>query len=168
MRIQKLHSEAVFSEDGKYRYLLSRQWSDFAPRVLFIMLNPSTADAEANDPTVKRCVDYAHEWGYGSIEVANLFALRSTDPSRLLKDKDPIGPDNLLMIEAALTRAKMVVGAWGNNVDPKHRISTARRVIDMVRKTHDLYALSRTNAGEPGHPLYLKVDAKPFIIYERT
>jgi len=166
MIIQTCHSEARFSNDMKYRYLLWREWDNKLPRVLFIMLNPSTADAEKNDPTIKRCVDYAHAWGYGSIEIANLFAYRSTLPDELLQVEDPVGPHNLCMIEAAVSRAKLIIGAWGAFGVPSRRMDTTFKILQMISKEDDLYCLGRTKMGEPIHPLYQRADMKP-ILYRR-
>src|SRR5579862_6473284 len=87
-------SGAVFDHSGKFRYSLWRHWDDELPRVCFIMLNPSTADDLHNDPTIARCVSYAKRWRFGSLEVVNAFAYRATDPSKLARVRDPIGPLN--------------------------------------------------------------------------
>lgn len=160
-------SLAWFSDCTKYRYLLTRTWDINRASVLFIMLNPSTADEKKNDPTVKRCFDYAHRWGFGSMEVANLFAYRSTDPAQLMKVEDPIGPNNTDMITRSVKRVGMVIGAWGTNVPNPFYIKTAHLVMDVVTKYNHLYALSRTKEGMPSHPLYLKKDAIPFIYLPR-
>ena len=88
------HSSAIFSPDEKYRYFLRRQLSDKPGTVNFIMLNPSTADENVNDPTVARCCNYTKQWGFGSIIVTNIFALRSTDPKGLRETDDPTGDLN--------------------------------------------------------------------------
>ena len=75
-----MKKDAVLSEDRKYRYLLSRNWDDTKPTVLFIGLNPSTADEKEDDPTINKCISYAKSWGYGKVLMANLFAFRSTNP----------------------------------------------------------------------------------------
>ena len=106
---------AVFSEDRCYRYLLRRRVGESSRRVLFIMLNPSKADEKRNDATIRRCVGFARSWGFGILEVVNLFALMSTNPEALLKAKDPVGPDNDAAIRAALEVADTVVLAWGNH-----------------------------------------------------
>ena len=82
---------AILSEDRKYRYVLLRTWDEAKPAVLFIGLNPSTADEEDDDPTILKCINYAKTWGYGKILMVNLFALRSTDPSILIHAADPVG-----------------------------------------------------------------------------
>lgn len=83
--------EALLSEDRKYRYILSRTWDEAKPAVLFIGLNPSTADEKSDDSTIRKCINYAKCWGYGKILMANLFAFRSTDPSILIHAADPVG-----------------------------------------------------------------------------
>ena len=146
-------SAAVFSQDRRYRYLLRRRVGDSSGRVLFIMLNPSRADETRNDPTIRRCIGFARSWGYGRLEVVNLFALMSTDPKALLKADDPIGPDNDAAIQAALKVADTVVLAWGNHaLDHKRR---AAAVTDMARKAARPYCLGLTARGAPRHPLRL-------------
>ena len=99
---------AVFSPNGVYRYSLSRVWKREKGLVLFLLLNPSTADANVLDPTLRRCMSFAEAWGYGGILVGNIFALRSTDPQFLYLSRDPIGPTNdfyiKTMVEFALRR----------------------------------------------------------------
>src|SRR5262249_14212908 len=101
-RREEVRRAAVISDCGRYRYSLTRRWGDAAePRALFVMLNPSTADAEQDDPTIRRCIGFAKAWGMGSLEVVNLYALRATDPAALLSAPDPIGPKNDTMITSA-------------------------------------------------------------------
>ncbi len=85
---------AVLSADGVYRYRLWRTWDASKPTLAFLMLNPSTADATEDDPTIRRCLGFAKEWGYGSLVVVNLFALRSPNPDALRENDDPVGPEN--------------------------------------------------------------------------
>ena len=144
---------AVFSEDRRYRYLLSRRVGESSRRVLFIMLNPSKADEERNDATIRRCVGFARDWGYGILDVVNLFALMSTDPKALLKADDPVGPDNDVAIRAALEVADTVVLAWGNHaLDHEERAVT---VAEMAREATRPYCLGLTVRGAPRHPLRL-------------
>ncbi len=123
------------------------------------MLNPSKADEERNDPTISRCIGFAREWGFGILEVVNLFALMSTDPTALLKAKDPIGPDNDAVIRAALEVADTVVLAWGNHaLDHKQR---AVAVTEMARDAAQPYCLGLTLRGAPRHPLRLPRTTTP-------
>jgi hypothetical protein len=108
-----LERDAVISECGTYRYLLRRTWDAKLPRALIVMLNPSTADAEIDDATIRSCIRLCKALGYGSFEVVNLFALRATDPDELAKAADPVGPGNDSSIERAIGRCDIAVCAWG-------------------------------------------------------
>src|SRR3989449_11540410 len=113
-----MRTDACFSRCGTYRYALWRRWAA-GPQVLFVMLNPSTADAQRDDPTIRRCIGFARRWGCGGIEVVNLFALRATDPRRLRYTRDPVGPENVAHLARAAGRASLVGAAWG--ADPAAR-----------------------------------------------
>ena len=104
---------ATFSADRRYRYRLWREWDRSRAVVAFVMLNPSTADASRDDPTIRRCIGFARAWGFGGVEVANLFALRATDPRHLRGVPDPVGPRNARSLKLALAHASLVVVAWG-------------------------------------------------------
>lgn len=150
---------AVISEDGKYRYSLLRVWGD-EPRATFVMLNPSTADAELDDPTIRRCVGFAKAWGCGGIEVVNLFAYRATIPLALYGVADPVGPENDRYIVEATTphkRIKFVVCAWGV-VDKPLVDGRANFVKQLIGER---YALEFTAGGHPRHPLYLRSGLMP-------
>ncbi|MGH3977119.1 MAG: DUF1643 domain-containing protein, partial [Pseudonocardiaceae bacterium] len=112
-------SDAVLSGCGRYRYQLTRTWDPGQQRATFIMLNPSTADAADDDPTIRRCTSYARSWGLGGLMVVNLYAYRATDPADLWKVDDPVGPDNDDHLRAVLAAATdvgaPVVAAWGAN-----------------------------------------------------
>lgn len=127
------------------------------------MLNPSTADEHQNDPTVRRAIGYALDRGYGSIEVVNAFALRSTDPAGLKRalasGTDPVGPRNDEAIRRAAARSKTVVAAWGSHATLLERDRTVR---GLLRDHPECYALGLTGACLPRHPLYLRADA-PFV-----
>lgn len=158
-------SSAVVSGCGRYRYWLGRAWST-APPVTFVMLNPSTADAHADDPTIRRCVNYARAWGYGGIWVVNLYAWRATDPRDLRTADDPVGPDNNAWLTwaartttpttataattATTATGAPIVAAWGAHADPE-RVRTVLGLTGM----HRLTALAFTKSGQPRHPLYL-------------
>lgn len=147
--------------DGIYRYLLVRDWSDLLTverrTCLFVMLNPSTADASQDDPTIRRCIAFAKGWGYSRLEVVNLFALRATDPRELELVTDPVGPGNDAAIQEAAERAQLIVCAWGTKGQLFYRDVTAARLLEG----RTLHCLARTKDGHPGHPLYQRADLTP-------
>lgn len=148
---------AVFDPTRVYRFRLSRVWDPQLPRVNFLMLNPSTADAFKLDRTVRRCVDFAKLWGAGALEVTNAFALRSPYPKDLALVADPVGPGNDEAIAAAALSADTVVVAWG--VHAKERgLYVATMLKDLGV---DVLALHLTKNGCPGHPLYIPAAAIP-------
>lgn len=151
-------SEATISACGKYRYKLSRVWDKNLPKVLFIMLNPSTADANEDDPTIGRCIGFAKSWGYGGIMVGNLFAYRSTDPKQLLSVENPVGDENQKCVKEMQDECEIIVCAWGNAPVFPYESFTG---FDE-RKAH---YLKITKKGYPAHPLYLKGDLKPKPYY---
>jgi hypothetical protein len=152
---------ATLSDCGRYRYGLGRAWGP-GGRVLFVMLNPSTAAHTADDPTLRRCLGFARAWEFGSLEVVNLFALRATDPRALLDAADPAGMENDRHLAMALARASLVVAAWGANVS-KPTLRARRDVVVnalyvLGAKPHALRVLP---SGEPEHPLYLPKHLRP-------
>ena len=161
MTSRYLDAGADISPCGLYRYRLWRTWSakPDARRVLFVMLNPSTADGSQDDPTLRRCVGFAHAWGYGALTVCNLFAWRATDPSELLvRGVDRVGPENDAALALAAQDAHLVVAAWGAFRGTTHR---APAVLAALRQRHAVHALGLTRGGDPKHPLYLPGDLKP-------
>src|SRR5207245_5050174 len=104
---------AIFDIDGRYRYSLWRAWSAYHPRIVFILLNPSTADEQRNDPTIRRCMGLARVWNFGSMEVVTLFAYWATDCRELLKIDDPVGEENNYHLIQAVERCSTVVVGWG-------------------------------------------------------
>lgn len=154
-------NDAYFSPCQKYRYMLRRQWAMDAKRYcLFVMLNPSTADAIEDDPTIRRCIGYAKSWGYDVLLVGNAYAYRSTDPSQLWTVDDPVGPENDERLAQMSALAGLVVAAWGSNVQPGRAVE----VIDTLRKFNDVHFLSLTRDGQPKHPLYLRKDLQPQVL----
>lgn len=145
----RMHRTARISPCGRYRYSLSRTWNRSLPVVLFVGLNPSTADDQIDDPTVRRCIGFAKSWGYGGLILVNLFAHRATNPSELTDAADPIGPENDYWITAEQARADRIVAAWGNHGSLFDRDKT---VIDNLAGA---YCLGTTKLGCPRHPLYL-------------
>ncbi|MCK5785678.1 MAG: DUF1643 domain-containing protein [Candidatus Sabulitectum sp.] len=153
---QPVDSGAVFSPDRVHRYSLWRIWDKDKAYAAFVGLNPSTADEQRNDPTVRRCINYAKDWGYGGLVMLNIFAYRSTDPGNLYTATDPVGPENDCYIQSASSKAGITIAAWGNHGEFLSRGGT---VIDLLTSPH---CLKLTKAGCPGHPLYLRKDLQPF------
>jgi hypothetical protein len=150
-----MDGSAVFSDCEQYRYVLRRAWDAGRKSVLFIGLNPSTANATLNDPTIRRCIGFARDWGYGSMLMANLFAYRATEPCVLLRVHDPIGPRNNWWLSVLQRRVELVVAAWGI-----HGTLLARDIA-VCSKLSEVYCLGLTKAGHPKHPLYLPATATP-------
>jgi hypothetical protein len=146
---------AVFSKDRRYRYALWRTWEAGDGYVVFIGTNPSTADETTNDPTIRRCVGFAKEWGYQALLMLNLSAYRATDPFLLKYQDDPIGPDNDEVLSRLTADAGMVVAAWGNH-GPVQRVEAVRSLI-----TKPLWCLGTNKSGSPKHPLYVRQDVEP-------
>jgi hypothetical protein len=160
---------AYFSPCRRYRYKLWRIWGP-QPMVNFIMLNPSTADEEVNDPTVERCERRARRLGYGGLLVTNLFALRATDPLQMKRAEDPVGPENDRVLvesaEACLGASNpwfpcqgggLVICAWGGHGTHQGRSAKVRKLLSGV----DLHYLRAGKNGEPGHPLYVAYLIQP-------
>jgi hypothetical protein len=143
-----IKSTARFSPCGRYRYSLTRIWDRHRPIILFIGLNPSTADAIKNDPTVSRCIGFAKKWGYGGMFMANIFAYRSTDPDVLKRVADPVGPGNDAAIRRMCRQARHVVVAWGARGRLHGR---GEQILTIVKEPH---CLGTTQNGSPRHPLY--------------
>lgn len=149
---------AEFSPCRSYRYALTRTWDDRRLPLAFVMLNPSIADAFTVDPTIRRCLGFARQWGAGGLLVLNVYGLRATDPKALRGHPDPIGPANDVTIAARLAQpVARVIGAWGSHADPDR----AHYVIDLIREAgHRPVCLGRTKSGAPRHPLYLRADSQ--------
>ncbi len=147
--------EARFSRCRNYRYSLSRRWAEGHGRVLFIGLNPSRADHRRDDPTVRRCVGFASDWGYREMELVNLFAYRSPQPAQLKRAADPVGSNNDRWIRRASARADRVVACWGTHGEFGDRAS------QVLRELSDLYCLRVTKNLQPAHPLYLPAGLTP-------
>ena len=152
-----LYSDAFFSKNRIYRYALWRTWDESLPKVLFIGLNPSTADEIQDDPTNRRCKRYAQDWGYGGYIMSNIFGYRSTNPKKLTTIKDPIGPDNNYWLKKLHKEAELTIGAWGNHGKLLNR---GKEIINLI---DNLYCLKITKEGHPSHPLYLHSKLKPVI-----
>lgn len=149
---------AVISNNKKYRYSLRRIWDDSKPKIMFIMLNPSTADADLDDPTIRRCIGFAKSWGYGGIHIGNLFAYRSTNPKNLLSEKDPIGKHNKVFLDSMSMACEKVVCAWGNSLIVNTLFKKTGKDYLPLKGIKNLHYIDLCNDGTPKHPLYLKSD----------
>ena len=154
---------AIMSTDNLYRYVLWRCWNASEPSMVFIMLNPSTADDKTDDPTIRRCINFAKREECGRLIVVNLFALRATNPNELLEADDPKGPDNRKYVENVIAMANgPVVAAWGawwyTNQAKRYGKSIPRLAIEAFARDAEkpLYCLGRTSSNQPRHPLYVK------------
>jgi|HubBroStandDraft_1064217.scaffolds.fasta_scaffold327952_2 hypothetical protein len=154
-----VHGSAVFSDCNRYRYVLRRSWDPTRQTVLFVGLNPSTADAKRNDPTIRRCIRFAHDWGFGSLIMANLFAYRATQPGILPRADDPIGPKNNSWLSRLQKQADIVIAAWGI-----HGTLRARN-LEVLPRFPIIHCLGKTKSGHPRHPLYLPATVTPKPYY---
>ena len=168
-----LKSSAILSEDGLYRYVLRRKFGLPVPALsegpcVFVMLNPSTADAEKDDPTIKRCIRFAARFGFAELAVLNLFAIRGTDPKIVRESTSPAGPENGIHFRRVLAEAKetngdapWLIAAWG--VHGGHRDMDIRAMELFAEEGVVPHALGLTRNGFPRHPLYLPQTAKPKV-----
>lgn len=146
-------SEAIYSPCQAYRYALTRVWQPQGPRLAFVMLNPSTASEQKNDPTVARCEARARAAGQGGFRVVNLFAFRATDPRDLKAAGDPCGPGTDAALTEAALWADTILCAWGNHGNFRQRDAQALALLRATGKP--LFHLGLTRQGQPRHPLYV-------------
>ena len=149
---------AILSSCKKHRLQLWREWNSNLPKVLFIMLNPSTADHEQDDPTLRRCMDFAKQWGYGGLYIGNLYSFRAADPRTLLKVSKFSHRDNYKHISTMAQQCQLLVCAWGNYPIIK-KLGTPLNILKQLNQKLHCIALSKT--GTPKHPLYLKKSLTP-------
>jgi hypothetical protein len=150
---------AVISDCGRYRYALRRDIDcpGNEGTVLFVMLNPSTADAYIDDRTIRRCIGFSQSWGYARLTVANVFAYRATKPEELVLAEDPVGPDNDVWLGRLAASATEVVAAWGAHAFAERRARATRELLEE-RTGGTLSCLGQTQSLAPKHPLYLRAD----------
>ncbi len=154
-------SRAVFGgERHEYRYVLHRVWDAGKPTVLFVLMNPSTADTEVDDPTIAKCQRYARTWGYGAMFIGNTFAYRVTDQKQLLQIADPVGPENDRHILEMAALADLIVLAYGK---PHTKLRERGAAVQAMLRNqdHTLHAFKLCLDGTPSHPLYLPGDLQP-------
>lgn len=157
-------SGAIFSPCRTWRYVLWREWDPERAKVMFIGLNPSTADEVKNDPTVTRCINYAKAWGYGGIYMMNIFAFRATDPRDMKAAPDPVGPENNHFLWKTAAKAGLpLIAAWGTHGTFQNR---EHQVLELLKREFPIYCLGKTKDGHPKHPLYLKKDLNPIPLFD--
>ncbi|MFC6636430.1 DUF1643 domain-containing protein [Sulfitobacter sp. JBTF-M27] len=152
-------STAVYSECERYRYSLTRVWNPAGKRVLFVMLNPSTATEVENDPTVERCERRARHLGFGAFRVTNIFAWRATDPRDMRAADDPVGPENDAALTEAADWADEIIAAWGVHGAHKGRGPEVAQLLESLDMP--VFHLGLSKAGHPKHPLYLPYAQSP-------
>jgi hypothetical protein len=142
---------ATFDTTRQYRYSLWRTWEDRGNRATFVLLNPSQANEVDDDPTIRRCMGFARDRGYSSVEIVNLFAYCATQVKTLKKANDPIGFENDAYIQEASQRANLLICAWGNWGSLWGRNLEVMGLLGEVK----CGCLGMTRSGHPRHPLYL-------------
>jgi hypothetical protein len=160
-RVGDEHRCAVFSPDRLYRYVLTRIWDPTVVPAMFVGLNPSTADETKDDPTIRRCMRFARDWGYGGLLMGNLYGLRSTHPCGLYTDDDSSPVDDVDgRNDGWLTQmsgdAGIVVAAWGATTHP-----IPGRACRVAEAVGEMLCLGVTKDGHPRHPLYVRADMRP-------
>jgi hypothetical protein len=169
--VSPLARGAILSVDRRYRYRLWRQWGDGNNRVCFVGINPSTADEKDDDATIRKCVGFAKRWGFGALDMVNLFAWRDRNQRGLLSTPDPVGPLNDATLLETFGFAKRIVFAWGPGKGAAvSKLITRRLVSDgwiaaevALTTRCEIGRLNQTKDGSPGHPLMLPY-ATPFEV----
>jgi hypothetical protein len=157
-----MQTGATFDSTETYRYSLWRTWNEHAPRVGFVMLNPSRADAQVDDPTIRRCIGFARSWGFGGLDVVNLFAYRTTHPQELSQVEHPIGEETDAYLIGLGDRVDRIILAWGNWGSWQGRDRQALTLLTSTKP--NLHCLGMTKLGQPKHPLYLKKTLVPRVL----
>lgn len=150
-----MQTQAEFSPCGKYRYSFYQQWDASKPNVMFIGLNPTAMDDKQSNPTLKRCINYAQDWGFGGLYVTNLFALLALTPKDLKQAKNPIGQHNDEWLKTAANNCDLIIAAWGNDGDYLNR---GQQLVTLIP---NLKCLKINQSGQPAHPLYQPKTAMP-------
>lgn len=153
-------SDAVISDCGRYRYSLSRHFfgrEADSDSIVFVMLNPSTADASEDDPTIRRCKGFAMNWGYQSLVVVNLYAFRATKRPDLWQAEDRVGPNNDAWLQHVAWNYKKIVFAWGADCE-QERVHQVCQI--FCNSPANIFCLGTTQSGQPRHPLYVRGDTQ--------
>ncbi|MFA5490202.1 MAG: DUF1643 domain-containing protein [Candidimonas sp.] len=163
-----LTSRAILSDDHKHRFWLSRQWAT-GPLVIFVMHNPSTADADIDDPTIRRCIAFAEQWGYGGLGVVNRFSIRSSNPDDLWKTAYPNHQINDKILNHVVEKCESIVAAWGKHGKNAYQRSVISERDNFIfnlchRYKRNISYIEVTKEGIPRHPLYLKGNLLPKML----
>lgn len=162
-----VRKDALLSKCEKYRYWLTHTWDDSKPVICWCMLNPSTATAEVDDPTIRKCMSFSQAWGAGGIVVVNLFAFRATDPADLIRAQHPVAelngpggfcenPNDYWIVRKSDTHR--LIAAWGRKGAFMGRGSA---VMELLGKSRVVECLGVNADGTPLHPLYVRGDTVP-------
>ena len=154
-----MQRHAILDDAREYRYTLERTWNPDNDQVLFVMLNSSTADANVDDATIRRCMTFAARWGYGGLVVGNIFALRSTDPKGLLDHRDPVDPENNDHLQRLAGECKAVVAAWGNSASGLRLFQDRQTYVKELLRGR-MQCLGTNKDGTPKHPVRLPAAAE--------
>ncbi|RSK50991.1 DUF1643 domain-containing protein [Hymenobacter rigui] len=153
-----MKKDAYVSECERYRYTLARCWNEAGPVVCFVMLNPSKADAWQDDPTIRRCIGFAKAWGFGALNVVNLYSYRATKPADLKATPEPNGPESNQHLATVAAGASLIIAAWGNHGEGER----VAEVLTLLQGTgREIHCLGQTKTGAPRHPLYVRADVLP-------
>lgn len=160
---EDVEKTAWLSSCGRYRHALGRHWDREKGFALFVGLNPSTADADADDPTIRRCVRFAHDWGFGGLEMCNLYDWRATDPKQLPRLGFAVSDKNDPTLRCRAADAGIVIAAWGAVPWAQDRIDEVfRKVFNEEKRWH---CLKFTKSDFPQHPLYVRAATKPILFW---
>lgn len=155
---------ALISGCERYRHRLGREWDQSLGVVLFVGLNPSTADATDDDPTIRRCIRFAESWGYGGMLMCNLFDWRSTDPKKLPPPNIAVSEKNDSVLRVSVDRAKLIIAAWGKVPWASERIKEVFQTVFSEDKRWHCLGLTKDGA-YPRHPLYMRKDTRPKLFW---
>jgi hypothetical protein len=158
-----VESGATFSSCQRYRYRLWRTWDSSLQSMVCIGLNPSTADATNDDPTIRRVIGFAKFWGFGSLVMLNIFAYRATNPLVMLAAPEPVGPENDATILAEVSKASLILVAWGDSGKTKGKVRAGAVVKIIGDAGKQALCLGMTRSGSPRHPLYVPADYQPIV-----
>ena len=156
-----MQRSAVLSTDREYCYRLERTWNARLKRVLWVTLNPSTADEVVDDQTVKRCIAFSDAWGFGGLVVGNLFALRSADPSVVVRHHDPVGPENDGHLLSMAEECSVVVAAWGGSLVGEDVFHLRERAVRKLLAGR-MMCMGITYQARPRHPSRMKAGPELF------